>query len=139
MTSEVIKNLIPLTTITTANTQAVVGYSGEIPDWVKGITLDAEVTYGSGGTSMTAYVQTSFDNVNWIDIACFAFTTASLRKGCNLSAGTPVTTFATLTDGAMTSNTSLDGIIGKYIRTKFASVGTYAGSTTIALTAKFQR
>ena len=48
--------------------------------------LEAEFDYGTGGTSVDAYVQTSFDmGVSWIDVAEFHFTTASANAIFNLS------------------------------------------------------
>lgn len=122
-------------TITAATSITAVSY-GDIETFVKGLTIEANFTYGSGGTSAKAYVQTSIDGTNWIDIACFAFTTASARKVCNLRADTPVTTIATPTDGTLSDNTVVDGIIGQKIRTKYVTVGTYGGTTTLVVTAK---
>jgi hypothetical protein len=39
----------------------------------------------------------------------------------------------TPTDGALASNTAVDGIIGPLLRVKYASVGTYGGGTTFAI------
>lgn len=98
--------------------------------------LQAVFTYGSGGTSATAYVQTSFDGgTTWIDIASFGFTTASATKVVNLSALNSVTTVYTPTDGSLSSNTVKDGLIGPRLRVKYTTVGTYGGSTTLVVTA----
>jgi hypothetical protein len=95
-------------------------------------TIQANFTYGSGGTSADAYVQTSLDGgATWCDVANFHFTTSSARKVYNLSALTPVTSIATPTDGSLTANNSVDGLFGNLWRVKYASVGVYAASTTL--------
>lgn len=102
----------------------------------KSITFECIFTYGSGGTSATVYIQTSFDGgTTWVDIANFAHTTSSLSRAYNLSALTPVTTVYTVTDGSLTDNTAKDGLLGDQYRVKFTSVGTYAGSTTCKVVA----
>jgi hypothetical protein len=98
--------------------------------------VQANFTYGSGGTSADAYVQTSLDGgTTWTDIANFHFTTASARKIYNLSAATAVASIATPGDGALASNTAVDGILGTRFRVKYVTVGTYAGGTTLQLDA----
>lgn len=95
--------------------------------------LQMRLAYGSGGTSIKAYVQTSFDGgTTIVDVACFTFTTASAVKIRNLSALTPKITDSTPSDGAMTDDTSLDGALGDRLRLKIVSVGTYAGSTVLS-------
>jgi hypothetical protein len=102
----------------------------------QGVALQANFTYGSGGTSATVWVQTSLDGGGtWIDVANFAFTTSSALGMFNLSASTPLTTRLTPTDGSLSSDTSQSGIIGSLWRTKLTSVGTYAGSTTLRVDA----
>lgn len=92
--------------------------------------IEAVFTYGSGGTNATAYVQTSLDNgTTWIDVVTFQFTTSSSKKIYNLSALTPVTTAVTPTDGSLSANTAVDGIVGPIWRVKYTTTGTYAGST----------
>jgi hypothetical protein len=121
-----------ITTAQTASTKtAVTGLAR-----AKSVALHCNFTYGSGGTSATVYVQTSFDGGStWVDIANFDHATASLRRVYNLSALTPVTTVYTATDGSLSANTCKDGVIGDQLRVKFTSVGTYAGSTTMVVTA----
>ena len=64
-----------------------------------------------------------------------AFTTATKRRLHNLRASTPVTTPYTMTDGTLTDDTCKDGIIGNIYRVKVTTIGTYAGSTTLTVTA----
>lgn len=92
--------------------------------------------YGSGGTSCKAYLQTSFDQgTTWVDIACVAFAVASLTKVINLSGLTPKTTGVTPSDGSLTDDTCVDGLLGDRLRVKVTSVGTYAGNTTLSVRA----
>jgi hypothetical protein len=94
--------------------------------------LQANFTYGSGGTSADAWVQTSFDEgLTWCDVANFHFTTSSGRVLFNLSSLTPVTTQATPTDGTLAANTAKDGFVGSHWRVKYTTVGTYAGNTAL--------
>lgn len=114
------------TAVTAGTTTAVTGCARG-----KNLLLYCNFTYGSGGTSVDVYVQTSLDGEQtWIDIAEFSHTTASLARVYNLTSVTPVTTVYTVTDGSLTANTAKDGIIGASYRVKYTTVGTYAGSTT---------
>lgn len=103
---------------------------------MEAVTLEAQFGYGSGGTTCKAWVQTTLDNgQTWLDIASFAFTTASATKVINLSGLTPVTTQVTPTDGAMADNTCQDGMLGSALRVKITTTGTYAGNTFLAIRA----
>lgn len=96
------------------------------------IAVQCNFTYGSGGTSADAWVQTSVDGgVTWVDIANCHFTTSSLREAYNLSALTPVTTAYTATDGSLAANTAKDGLIAPWMRVKYTTVGTYAAATKL--------
>jgi hypothetical protein len=128
--------LLPSTPITAAISPAVTGsvYQFATTAAPRSVTAQATFTYGSGGTTVDAYLQTSLDGgTTWSDVANFHFTTASARKVVNLSSDTPVTTPVTPTDGTMTNNTALDGVIGTKLRVKYQSSGTYAGGTTLAI------
>lgn len=118
-------------TITTAAT-----YVG---DWVTGfdgllaMCAQLRLAYGSGGTSIKAYVQTSLDQATTpVDIACVVFGTASEVAALNFSALTPKLTQVTPTDGALADDTAVDGILGDRFRLKVVSTGTYAGSTVVS-------
>lgn len=110
---------------------------GGLDNYCEAIALQANFTYGSGGTTATAYVQTSLDGgLSWCDMASFQFTTSSARSVCNLSALTAVTTPAAPTDGTLTVNTtSANAVIGNLFRVKYVTVGTYAGGTTLRIDA----
>lgn len=105
-------------------------------DGMLAATLLARLAYGSGGTKIQVYVQTSFDQGStWCDVACFTFTTAGAAKVVNLSGLTPRTTAATPTDGALADDTCVDGVLGDRLRCKVVVTGTYAGSTVLAVRA----
>jgi hypothetical protein len=100
------------------------------------VTLQGNFTYGSGGTTADAYVQTSLDGGGtWTDVAEFHFTTSSARFVYNLNSSTPVTTEYTPTDGSLSANTSKDGVVGPQWRVKYTTTGTYAGGTTLRIDA----
>ena len=126
-------NLLTQTITTAASAQLSSLFQRRDPAPPSNALVQANFTYGSGGTSLTCYVQTSVDGLNWCDIAAFQFVTTTARRLFNLSALTPVTSIATPTDGSLSANTSVDGLVGPYWRVKYTSVGTYAGGTTIAI------
>lgn len=99
------------------------------------LELYASFVYGSGGTSVDAYVQTTLDGTNWFDIAEFHFTTASAKKALSVSSSGDLTTNPTLTDGALAADTVLSGLIGEQLRIKQVVVGTYVAST-LSITAE---
>lgn len=117
--------------VTTAGTQTTGAEDVINLQGMTGLTVDIQFIYGSGGTSVKAYLQTALGAGPWIDIACAAFTTASDRKVFNLSGLDKIETPVTPTDGAMTDNTAKSGILGDRIRLKLVTVGTYAGSTQV--------
>lgn len=123
---------VPVTTAVTAALSSVFqlrpGPGGQaLPT---GVLLQGNFTYGSGGTTATAWVQTSIDGGStWCDIARFAFTTASARFVYNVNSSTSVTAEATPTDGTLATNTANDGILGNLFRVKYTTTGTYAATT----------
>lgn len=129
-----LNSLLPATVITAAAANVV---SQTIDLKVAGqklpLNMAAQVkfTYGSGGTSVTVWIQTSFDGGNtWCDVMVFAFLTASLRKAGNVNRQTAVTPVA-MTDGSGAADAKTDGLIGQQWRAKYTSVGTYGTSTTL--------
>lgn len=120
---------LTVTTAVTAQVTAPLQFRGGAPE---SLGIQANFTYGSGGTTVDGWVQTSFDSgATWTDVVNFHFTTSSLRAAYNLSSLTPVTTQYTATDGTLASNTAKDGVIGNLVRLKYTTVGTYAGGTTL--------
>jgi hypothetical protein len=95
------------------------------------LTAQFTFTYGSGGTTLDAYLQTSFDGgLTWVDLIHFAATTSALKSVYNLSSMTPQLTAVTPTDGTMTTP-NLDGLLGPMYQVKLKSSGTYAGATNL--------
>lgn len=114
---------------------AITGLEG-----AKYIVLQGTFTYGSGGTTAKFWVQTSIDGgTTWRDIACFAFTTASLKKFAGLSVYISSAVIAAASDAALADDTALNGLIGDRIRVKYTTTGTYAGSTTAKIDAVIRR
>lgn len=133
-------NLAPATPITGAVTGVVItpgptaaGGFVRLNSQPRSLTAQVNFVYGSGGTTVTVYIQISLDGgATWIDVMAFGFTTSSLKKAMNVTARTPITTPpAALNDGALTSNTAQDGILGPLVRAKLTTTGTYAGGTTV--------
>jgi hypothetical protein len=109
-----------------------------VGDWVSGlegvrsVSWQLRFAYGSGGSTIKAYLQTSLDQgTTAIDIACIAMTTANLRKGFNISADI-TTALLTFGDGVLSDDTYVDGILGDRFRTKLISTGTYGGSSLVS-------
>src|SRR3990167_8751690 len=123
--------MLATTTITTAVT-ASLGGTTTIRN-VRALALQAVFVYGSGGTTATAWVQTSLDGgTTWFDIANFAFTTTTANRMYNLTAAA-VTAIATPTDGTLGDNTSLNGFLGAQFRVKLTTTGTYTGASSFKI------
>ncbi len=94
------------------------------------LLAQAYFNYGSGGTTAKVYVQTSLDSgTSWIDIMCFAFATSDETRLHKVLATDDLTDNTTPTDGSLTDDTTLSGVIGDRVRAKLVVVGTYAAST----------
>lgn len=130
-------NLLNWTAIGAATGATATGVMLQGLDNYRGVLLDAVFTYDSGGTTVDGYVQTSADGgTTWYDVANFHFTTSSAHAAFNLRATTAVTTQnTTFSDGAITNNTSLDGLLGDQLRVKYKSTGTYGGASSLVITA----
>lgn len=107
-------------------------------EWVTGLdgmlamTAQLRLAYGSGGTTVRAFLQTSLDQgASALDIACVLFDTASEVEVMNFSALTPKGLTAP-TDGTLADDTVVDGILGDRVRLKVISTGTYGGSTILS-------
>lgn len=125
--------LAPLT-ISTA-----IGATGTTPvtnlTGMKYVTVEAKFLYGSGGTTANAYVQTSLDlGLTWVDIMNFSFTTSAASK---VSAVTtmiaPAAQAFAPSDGSLSANTIIQGVLGDRLRLKYVTTGTYAGLTSLAV------
>lgn len=95
-------------------------------DGATAASITASFSYGSGGSTALAVVQTSCDGGTvWLDIAAFAFTTAAAVKYANLSGLTAksVGAYAALsTDGVN------DGLLCPQLRAVLTTTGTYANT-----------
>lgn len=118
--------LVITTAVTAQTTAPVQTRSGQL---AASASVQCNFTYGSGGTSADAWIQTSLDGLTWTDMANCHFTTSNARVMFNLSSMTPVTTQYVETDGTLAANTAKDGVIGTRFRLKYTTVGTYAGTT----------
>ncbi len=103
-------------------------------DFMAAVTLQANFTYGSGGTTCKVDVETSLDQgLSWVPIARFAFLLASAEKLFNLSGLTPKTT--AVTPATLSDDSVVDGILGDRLRCRITSTGTYAGNTSVSVRA----
>lgn len=99
------------------------------------LTLQASFTYGSGGTTADAWVQTSLDGgTTWCDTAHFSFTTSSARSVTSVTSSKSFTQAAP-TDGTLAAGTVNDGLFGPLWRVKYTTTGTYAGGTSLRVDA----
>jgi hypothetical protein len=112
-------------------TETIVG------DWIENLEgmisalVGIRFIYGSSGTSVKAYLQTTSDDGSTAcDIACVVFDTVSEHKLLNFTAA-PKLTQVTPTDKALADDTAVDGILGNKFRLAVVVVGTYAGSTQV--------
>lgn len=117
-----------ITSADTAAGDAVTGLEGMLA-----ATVQLRFVYGSTGANVKVYIQTSFDQGNtWVDVAAVLFELANEVRLLNLSGLTPKTTQVTPTDGSLSDDTAVDGLLGDRLRVKVVSTGTYAGSTTLS-------
>lgn len=119
----------------------IVGAGTYVGDTITGLygvlsaSFQAQFLYGSGGTSVTAYVQTSIDQGStWADIAAIQFTTSSATNIVNLSALTPKTTPVVPSQQALSAGSCVDGILGDRFRAVVVVVGTYGSSSLLNVT-----
>ena len=110
-----------------------------IGDWIDNfagidaLSLEAMFTTGTGGTSATAYFQTSIDQGQTpIDIAAVQFTTANGLSVANLSALDKANPF-TPAQQSLTPGTIQDGVLGDRFRAVVVVVGAYAVPAALAL------
>ena len=102
-------------------------------DGMSAVTLQLRFAYGSGGTTVDAFVQTSLDQgTTWADVWHEQFATVADVKIVNVSGLTPVITPVLPADGALAPGTVLDGVLGDRLRLKAVVAGTYAGSTVLS-------
>lgn len=123
--------LVPQATITTAATVTGTAFPTA---GLRDLLVEANFDYGSSGTDLNVYVQTRVSGGTWRDIMNFNFTTADAKKWSKCSISIALAAARATSDAALASDTILDGFLGDEVRAKYVSTGTYAGSTTIAVT-----
>ena len=133
--------LLPPLTITGALTGWVTDQFKFNAAFPKVLTVQANFVYGSGGTTVKAWVQTSVDDgASWMDVICFALTTSSGKRIAQVNNFVAITGAAvvTPTDATLADNTILNGVLGNRMRVKITSTGTYAGNTKLDLLANLR-
>ncbi|MDB5618462.1 hypothetical protein [Tardiphaga sp.] len=96
-------------------------------DGMSAVTLEAVFQYGSGGTTCSAIVATSFDGgTTWRHVARFDFTMATSVKTANLSGllSKAVAAYADLTSEGVN-----DGVLGTQLAVYVMSTGAYTNTT----------
>jgi hypothetical protein len=99
-------------------------------DGMTAVTLEFAFAPGTGGSTASVTVQTSFDEgTTWRDIARADFTTAAAVKHCNLEGmlSKGMTAYNTLGSEGV-----YDGVLGDQLRAVVTSTGTYVGATLSA-------
>lgn len=127
--------------ITTAQSIALRGWTSgfNLPENIAGLTFQSTLLVGGGGTNCITYIQTTLDGgTTWTDIAAMVHTTSSATKYVSVSALNPVVAPVDYiaTDGSMTNDTGISGIIGSKVRVKVVTTGTYTGTTHISVDMK---
>jgi vancomycin resistance protein YoaR len=98
------------------------------------LAAQVDLVRTSGGTSINIYIQTSLDNgETWADVMNFSLATTTARKVSAVVVTTALAAAVTPTDGTLTANTILSGLIGSKIRVKTVVVGTYVGTLNVSV------
>lgn len=119
-------------------TDFTIGNAGTyVGDWLQEIDgmLSASVqldfragTTPPGGADVRVFLQTTIDDGNTpIDLACCLFT-AGGRRVFTVAADTTPTAPVNATDGALTDDTVLGGILGNRLRLKVVSTGSWSST-----------
>jgi hypothetical protein len=126
--------ILPVTTI--AGASGGIGDPMPLPRGCSYLACLADFAYGSGGTTVKAWVQTSLDGgASWCDIMNFAFLLAAARKVSAVTVDIALGPAVTPTDGALADNTIVNGLLGDQVRVRWTSTGTYAGATSLKVSA----
>src|SRR5262245_21076237 len=117
------------TTVPAAGTYTSSTFQVRVPAGAQPVMEAQETfTYGSGGTSINVYLQTSFDGgANWCDVVSFAqLLLASQRAAASVVQGAvaPVA----VTDGTLAAG-SANALFGPWWRVKYTVVGAYSATT----------
>lgn len=128
------KRSTSIQTLNLTNTNAGTYISSEvsIPMGASVILAQAVFVRGGGGTTCDVFVQTSVDNGStWIDIMQFAFVTTTVTKISGVRPYIALAANVTPSDGGLSDNTILDGVIGDRLRVKTVVVGSYSSTSTL--------
>ncbi len=119
-----------------AAAKTVVGDEIAVPAGTTALAILANFGYGSGGTACKVYIQTSLDSgANWIDIACLTFATTAALKVSAVRSAIALGASIMPTDGSLGDDSIKDGLLGDRIRAKIVATGTYAGASSITVSA----
>lgn len=112
-----------ITTAKTAEAQTPITDLGGM----SGVSLVCELLGASGGSTISAWVQTTYDGgTTWLDVALFTFTTSAAKKWCVLqvAAAKAIASYAALAVEGVN-----DGLLGDRLRVVLTTTGTYANTT----------
>jgi hypothetical protein len=100
------------------------------------LSVEFNFAYGSGGTTLKAWLQTSLSQgTRWRDLACFAATTASKQRDFSLRR-TLDSALWTPGNGVLADDIIASSIVfGDQLRLLLTTTGTYAGGTVISVRA----
>jgi hypothetical protein len=94
------------------------------------ILVQQNFVYGSGGTSINAFLQQSMDSgLTWCDVIAFTQLLTTSGRLVWGAVSTPAAAAVVPTDGTATAGTLIAGLFGSWWRVKLIVVGTYAAST----------
>jgi hypothetical protein len=103
------------------------------------VLVQETFTYGSGGASVDAFLQTSYDaGGTWNDVIHFAQLLLASKRVLWGLASTPPAAAVDVSagdDGTILANTLVPGVFGSWWRVKYIVAGTYAGGTILRLDA----
>lgn len=112
---------LSITTALTGSAQTAISLDG-----ATAVSIECNFQYGSGGTTASGVIQTTFDGgTTWRDVARCDFTTSTRVAYANLSG---LTYKAVATYSALSSEGQNDGLIGDHLRAVITSTGTYANT-----------
>jgi hypothetical protein len=98
------------------------------------VACQAVFTRAGGGSTTDVYIQTSLDNGStWIDIMQFALVTTTVTKMSAVRSSIAMAANVTPTDGGLSDNTILDGLLGDRLRAKTVIAGSYSGASSLSL------
>jgi len=120
--------LYSLGDITITNSAEYIGDWVEDLDGMAGATIQVGAAIGTAGAKIQVYVQTSLDQGETaVDIACVTFIADGTPKILNFSTDGAVTEHVP-SDGTMSDDTMINGILGDRLRMKIVTTGTYANT-----------